>query len=39
MSKPYMLWVGGKEVVGTGEPYVAAYLKVTALKTKLKSFV
>jgi hypothetical protein len=24
MSKPYMLWVGGKEVAGTGEPYVAA---------------
>lgn len=24
MSKPYMLWVGGREVEGTGEPYVAA---------------
>lgn len=24
MSKPYMLWVGGKEVAGTGELYVAA---------------
>jgi hypothetical protein len=27
MSKSYMLWVGGKEVAGTGEPYVVAYLQ------------
>lgn len=31
MSKTYMLWVGGKEVAGTGEPYVANYLNLYTL--------